>query len=98
MKKKTGGFARRAGRTFPILIALAVLTVPAFGAGYSVELTPENTKIKWTLGDVLHTVNGTFQLQRGKIDFDPETGKASGQVVVDVASGQSGNDARDRRM
>jgi polyisoprenoid-binding protein YceI len=85
-------------RSKNMLLALAVLALPAFGADYSLDLKPENTKVQWTLGDVLHTVHGTFRLKQGKIDFDTETGKASGQVVVDVASGNSGSEARDSRM
>ena len=81
-----------------MLLALAAASVPAFGAAYSLELKPENTKIHWTLGDVLHTVNGTFNLEHGTIEFDTETGKASGQVVVDVLSGNSGSEARDSKM
>ena len=80
------------------LLALAVLTSPASAADYGFELKPENTKVLWTLGDVLHTVNGTFKIKRGKIDFDPDSNKASGQVVVDVTSGESGTEARDKRM
>jgi len=80
------------------LLALATLTLPALGASYSLDLKPEATKVQWTLTDPLHTVNGTFKLKRGTIDFDPETNKASGQVVVDVASGNSGSEARDHRM
>ena len=80
------------------LVTLAAVAIPAFAAQYSFELKPENTKIQWTLGDVLHTVNGTFNLGHGRIDFDTDTGKASGLVVIDVASGNSGSQARDRRM
>ena len=35
---------------------------------------------------------------RGSIDFDPETRKAGGQITVDAVSGNSGNEARDKRM
>lgn len=80
-----------------VLISIG-LAMPASAADYSLELKPDATKISWTLADPLHTVHGTFQLKRGSIDFDSETGKASGQVVVDVTSGDSGSDARDRRM
>ena len=81
-----------------ILVGLIALSVQAFAAEYSLELRPETTKVQWTLSDVLHTVSGTFRLTRGKIDFDTDTGKASGQVVVDVTSGNSGSSARDHRM
>jgi polyisoprenoid-binding protein YceI len=80
------------------LLALGVMAIPALAADYSLELNSETTKIQWVLGDALHTVHGTFNLKRGAIDFDTDTGKASGQVVVDVASGASGSEARDRRM
>ena len=52
----------------------------------------------WALGDVLHTVHGTFQLRHGDIVFDNETGKAGGEVVVDATSGESGSGTRDGRM
>jgi polyisoprenoid-binding protein YceI len=81
-----------------IAVVLLAVALPVRAADYSLELKPETTKIHWTLGDPLHTVHGTFNMKRGRIDFDPETGKASGQMVVDVASGDSGSDARDHRM
>lgn len=80
------------------VLAIVVFVAPACAADYSLDLKPASTKIQWTLGDVLHTVHGTFNLKRGNIGFDTDGGKTSGQVVVDVASGNSGSDARDRRM
>ena len=81
---------------------LALLTLSlifrAGAADYHVELAADGTKIGWTLGDVIHTVHGTFKLKCGDIHFDPETGKATGAVVVDAASGESGNSTRDSRM
>ena len=78
--------------------ALLLLALPVLAAERTLDLTPENTKIEWTLSDVLHTVRGTFQLKSGSVHFDPDTGKAGGEVVVNVASGNSGNETRDRRM
>jgi len=63
-----------------------------------VELDPARTTISFTLADVLHTVHGSFKLKHGLIMFDSSTGKASGEIVVDVASGNSGNGGRDKRM
>jgi polyisoprenoid-binding protein YceI len=80
------------------ILVFVMLGFPAFAAQYSFELSPENTKIQWTLGDVLHKINGQFTLKRGRIDFDTEDGKASGKLIVDVASGNSGSEARDHRM
>ena len=81
-----------------VAVLFLALSIPAFAAEHTLQLTPENTKIEWTLGDVLHTVHGTFKLKRGSITFDPDTNKASGEVVVDVASGDSGSGLRDKRM
>lgn len=80
------------------LIAFAAFASPVFAATYSLDLKPESTKVQWTLGDVLHTVRGTFRFVRGTIEFDTTTGKASGQVVVSVVSGESGDKMRDGRM
>lgn len=63
-----------------------------------VELDPTETQVSFTLGDVLHTVHGTFKLKRGTVRFDPTTGHASGLVVVDATSGDSGSRARDHKM
>ncbi len=81
-----------------LLLAFAVAVIPASAARYTLDLKPENTKIQWTLGDVLHTVHGTFALKSGALTFDTESGAVSGKIVVDLESGASGSPARDRRM
>jgi polyisoprenoid-binding protein YceI len=84
-------------RLAPIALALA-LAAPLLAQEVTVELDPAETHIGFTLSDVLHTVHGTFKLKNGTIRFDPATGAASGLVVVDTTSGESGNQARDRKM
>jgi len=80
-----------------ILFSL-LCTLPLPAAESTVELDPARTKINFTLADVLHTVHGSFKLKRGAITFDSSTGKASGEIVVDVGSGNSGSGTRDKRM
>lgn len=63
-----------------------------------VQFDAARTRIEFTLSDVLHTVHGTFKLKSGVIDFDPATGAATGKIVVDATSGESGSGGRDRRM
>ncbi len=88
---------------FPTLFFL-ILALAAAGASsvaaqdLTLELDPAHTTIRFTLGDVLHTVNGSFKLKSGTIHFNPATGTASGSVVVDVTSGDTGSNARDRKM
>ncbi len=62
------------------------------------QLDPSQSRVNWTLSDVLHTVNGTFKMKSGSLDLNPATGQASGAIVVDATSGESGNDSRDHKM
>jgi len=80
------------------LLLSLLCALPLAAAESTVELDPVRTTISFTLGDVLHTVHGTFKLKHGSITFDSSTGKASGEIVVDVASGNSGGGTRDKRM
>ncbi len=47
---------------------------------------------------MLHTVHGTFKMKSGIVSFDPKSGTASGVILVDATSGESGNQTRDKKM
>lgn len=88
-----------------LLLLALILAAPSLSHGQAspaqkvtVHLDPVTTEIHWTLTDPLHTVHGTFALKGGLITIDPVTGTAEGEVVVEVASGQSGSHARDSHM
>jgi polyisoprenoid-binding protein YceI len=90
-----------AGVTWPHQQAHATQsTPPAAAPAQELVLTfdPAQTVIHWTLPATLHTVHGTFRLKHGEILLDPDSGRASGKIIVDAASGQSGNDGRDSKM
>ncbi len=70
----------------------------ALGQQKLLAVDPAQSKVNFTLVDVLHTVNGTFQVQQGDVKFDNHTGAMSGIIEVGVGTGHSGNDIRDRRM
>jgi polyisoprenoid-binding protein YceI len=78
--------------------ALAILCAAALAQSTSIEIDPAKSDAEFVVGSTLHTVHGTFRMKRGAIQFDPETGKAGGELVVDATSGSSGSDGRDRRM
>ena len=84
-------------KTFRYSFTLILLCAAAH-AQTAFQLDPSKTEIHFTLHDVLHTVHGTFKLKRGAIQLDPETGKASGEMVIDATSGASGSGSRDGRM
>jgi polyisoprenoid-binding protein YceI len=57
-----------------------------------------HSHVDFTVSTTLHVVHGTFTLLRGYLTIDPATGRASGEVIVDASSGQSGNASRDKKM
>jgi polyisoprenoid-binding protein YceI len=79
------------------LLLLAALVVTA-RAQAVFNLDASQSRATFTLPDVIHTVHGSFKVKRGSIQFDPSTGAASGEIVVDATSGDSGSEARDKRM
>jgi polyisoprenoid-binding protein YceI len=86
-------------------LALAVLALDAGSAcaqtapsKMALHFDPAATTIRWTLKDLLHTVHGTFRLKDGLVTLDETTGVAEGEIIVETASGESGNGARDGRM
>jgi polyisoprenoid-binding protein YceI len=82
------------------LAALSVLVASfsvAAAQDTAFQLDPAQTKVSFTLGDVLHTVHGAFKLKHGELQIEP-MGKISGSIVVDAGSGDSGSGMRDRKM
>jgi len=65
----------------------------------TLEVDPAQSKVHYTVDSTLHTVHGTFALKKGSLlHFDPDSGKASGEISVFLTSGDSGNSSRDERM
>jgi polyisoprenoid-binding protein YceI len=63
-----------------------------------VLLDPAQTQIHWKVSSGLHPTHGTFKLKSGEFLFNPATGVAEGEILVDATTGESGNAARDKRM
>jgi polyisoprenoid-binding protein YceI len=84
-------------RLAPLVAALACSAeLPA--AEQTFRIDPERTSVEFELGATLHTVHGAFRVAHGEIRFDPQGGAASGRVVVDATSGDTGRPRRDRAM
>jgi polyisoprenoid-binding protein YceI len=81
-----------------VLLLLASLAVRARGQELTLQFVPSTTNITFTLGDLVHTVHGSFNLKSGEVQYDPATWGVHGILVVDATSGQSRNRIRDRRM
>lgn len=81
-----------------LILASTIWACAARGEEIAFDLDPAHTEILFTLAATLHTVHGSFPLRRGTIRYDPATGKAGGEVVVDLTGGTTGNATRDHNM
>jgi polyisoprenoid-binding protein YceI len=83
-----------------VLSAVPLLQPQAASPAPEIILTldPAQCKVHFAVDSTLHTVHGTFALKRGALHFDPQSGKASGEIVVFAPSGETGNGSRDNRM
>ena len=89
----------RMGRGFAAgLVALLAFAGMACAQDAVLNFDPAHTSVSFTLGDVLHTVHGSFGLKNGVIRFNPASGAVNGELVVDATSGNSGNSSRDGKM
>ncbi len=93
-----------AKRTARFAIAVAFTALPSTQAGLAqkreavLEFAPARASVRFALDASFHVVHGTFDIEHGTIRFDPASRAISGEIVVNAASGRSGNDGRDRRM
>jgi polyisoprenoid-binding protein YceI len=98
MRTITQGFRlRQFSPLFAAVLAAAACSV-AVAQDVAFRLDPARSTVNFTLGDVLHTVRGTFRLTEGSLSLDPASGKLKGEIVVDAKSGNSGSGMRDRKM
>ena len=98
---KTGLVVAGTTLAFAVLLAAAPRLPQATQvAAFPVVLTFDSSqsKVHYMVDSTLHTVHGTFNVKSGTIQFDPQTGKADGAIVVYATSGESGNSSRDERM
>jgi polyisoprenoid-binding protein YceI len=77
----------------------ALLGIPiVFAQSKTLTVKPDQSEVVFSLGDVLHSVHGTFHVESGSVQFELNSPQMTGSVVVAAGSGKSGNDTRDHRM
>jgi len=86
------------GKACSILIILSTTFSLGEAREATLKFVPAQATVNFTLGDVLHTVHGTFRLANGEIRYAPASKTISGEIVVDATSGNSGNASRDHKM
>jgi polyisoprenoid-binding protein YceI len=79
-----------------VLSGLALLLARS-AAAETVTLDPAKSQVRFTLGATMHTVHGTLRLERGVFHLD-RAGTASGEIVLDAKSANTGSAGRDKDM
>lgn len=90
--------ANRIAAAAGLFLLAAGPPMAARAAEQRLVLDPAATKVAFTLAATLHTVEGRVPLSRGTLSFDPATGAASGEIVLDARGAETGNSLRDDNM
>jgi len=85
-------------KSFTVFALAAMLASAAFAEHRSFVVNPDASEVKITLQTTHELVKGAFHVQSGSIEFDRNTSKMLGSVVVLAGSGKTGNDSRDKKM
>lgn len=93
--------------------AVAAVLLPFFGSArprvsaqdplppaesLTLTVAPARSSVEWTLPATFHSVHGTFAIVRGAMQINSRDGTAGGEITASAASGDSGNEGRDRKM
>lgn len=85
-----------------LIVALGTLAAaaapPAAAAERVLTLDPAASRVEFSVPATGHVVRGAFAVEAGTVRFDPQTGRASGEIVVDARGAKTGNGSRDRTM
>lgn len=65
-------------RSIPVFFLLAAALAWGQAQEATLNFDPAQTTVNFTLGDVLHTVHGSFRLKTGQVRFDPATNSIIG--------------------
>ena len=84
-----------------LLVALGALVAaapPAAAGERLLTLDPAASRVAFAVPATGHVVRGVFDVDAGTVRFDPQTGRASGEIVVDARGAKTGNGSRDRTL
>ena len=81
-----------------VALGLILASAPASAADWRIEVDPLRTNVSFTLKATMHSVHGTAAATSGGFSVDPDTGAATGEIVIDATSADTGNGSRDKKM
>lgn len=80
------------------LLSLSAATGLAAAQQRTLKVDPAQSKVNFVLKSTTHTVEGSFKVQEGSINFNPADGSMQGEIAVGSATGDTGNGSRDKKM
>jgi len=80
------------------VLCFGLFALPLAAEPFTFTLDPAATTIELGFGATLHTVAGSLHVKEGTVHFDPATGQASGRIVLDAGSAETGVARRDKKM
>lgn len=85
--------------TLSLVFALPLFALSTASAQHEkFTADPAKSTVSFTLGANDGDKHGTFHAQGASIEFDPKAHTIAGAVVVNAATGDSGNGTRDKKM
>jgi polyisoprenoid-binding protein YceI len=81
-----------------LVLWIGILASVPDGRAATLSLDGTPSSVSFTLDATAHTVEGSFEIRPGSVTFEPENGTLSGEIVVDLAGGKTGNARRDAKM
>lgn len=84
---------------FALILAATLLGATSNRASAQTRYTinPAKSQVQFSLGG-FHDVSGVFKVGSGEITFNRQSGAMTGSIVVEANTGNSGNNARDKKM
>ncbi len=79
-------------------VCLGILSCAPDAGAAVLSLDGARSRVTFTLDATAHTVEGAFTVRSTSVTFEPDNGTLAGEVVVDLASGRTGNGRRDAKM
>ena len=89
---------RRAKKSSYLVCLFFLSAVALAQERLTLQCDPAQTSANIILSATLHTVHGSFRSRQCELHFNPATGAISGEIVFDAASGNTGNEGRDKKM
>jgi polyisoprenoid-binding protein YceI len=89
---------RQFATTLSIAVFSTLIASDTRAEQYVAKLDPQSSKVAFSLGATMHTVEGTVRATEGALTFEPGRSEVSGRIVVDARTANTASQGRDKKM